>query len=146
MTWSECVRFPISLAFRWSILIGRQGYDPNNFSDPEAFRPRRWTWSERSTAVPTQKATEADEVTGSSPASTLEGFLGFSYGPRTCLGHKFAKVEGVAFLTMLLRDWRLVIDLKGESRESWRNRVLAPGFGQALLIGEVPLKLVRRGA
>ena len=45
---------------------------------------------------------------------------------------------------MLLRDWRLVVDLKGESRESWRKRMLDPGFGQALLIGEVPLKLLRR--
>ena len=70
--------------------------------------------------------------------------MGFSWGPRTCLGHKFAKVEAVAFLTMILREWRVEVDLKGESKESWRERVLAPKFGGALMFGEVPLKLVRR--
>ena len=94
-------------------------------------------------STPTNRATEADEVTGNL-ATTFEGFMGFSWGPRTCLGHKFAKVEAVAFLTMILRDWRVVVDLKGETTESWRKRVLAPGFGGALLIGKVPLKLVRR--
>ena len=83
-------------------------------------------------------------MTGSSPLTTLEGFLGFSYGPRTCLGHKFAKVEAVAFLTMVLRQWRVDIDLKGESREAWKRRVFNPSFTVALSLGEVPLKLVRR--
>lgn len=108
------------------------------------FNPRRFTSSKKATTVATNKATQADEVSGNLPVSTFEGFLGFSYGPRTCIGHKFAKVESVAFITMVLREWKVVVDLKGETTEQWRARVLAPEFGQALLIGEVPLKLVRR--
>jgi cytochrome P450 len=94
--------------------------------------------------VPTNKASQADEVTGSSPASTFEGFLGFSYGPRTCLGHKFAKVESVVFLTMVLRERKVVVELDGMSKDEWRRKYLEPKFGQALLLGEMPLKPVRR--
>lgn len=122
-----------------------EGYDPQSFPEPETFNPRRWKRSTKSSAIPTALATEADEVTGSSPASTFEGFLAFSYGPRTCIGHKFAKVESVAFLTLLMREWRVEAVMKsGESKEAWRARVLKPSFGEALLIGEVPLKLIRR--
>ncbi|KAI5115166.1 hypothetical protein M0805_003202, partial [Coniferiporia weirii] len=121
-------------------------YDPDTFPDPEAFNPRRWSKSSKPASfASTSKATQADEVTGSSPISTLEGFVGFSYGPRTCIGHKFAKVEAVAFLTLLLREWRIVPVMNvGESRDDWRSRILKPAFGQALLIGNVPLKLMRR--
>jgi len=49
--------------------------------------------------------------------SVLDAFAGFSFGPRTCLGHKFAKVEAVCFLTLLLRDWRVETALEpGETR------------------------------
>ncbi|KAI5120962.1 hypothetical protein M0805_006635 [Coniferiporia weirii] len=121
-------------------------YDPDTFPDPEVFNPRRWSKSSKlASSASTSKATQADEVTGSSPMSTLEGFVGFSYGPRTCIGHKFAKVEAVAFLTLLLREWRIVpVMNEGESRDDWRRRILKPAFGQALLIGNVPLRLVRR--
>lgn len=126
-------------------MLAKIGYDPNLFPDPEVYNPRRWKKSVKASAEPTALATQADEISGSSPATTLDGFLGFAYGPRTCLGHKFAKVESVAFLTLLLREWRVVPVMKdGESRESWRQRVLEPRFEEALLIGEVPLKLIRR--
>ncbi|KAL5483373.1 hypothetical protein ACEPAI_8604 [Sanghuangporus weigelae] len=121
-------------------------YNAQSFPEPESFKPQRWKRSSKTSgAVPTAQVTQADEITGSSSISTFEGFIGFAYGPRTCIGHKFAKVESVAFLTLLLRDWRVVPVMKvGESKEAWRNRVLEPGFGQALLLGEVPVKLVKR--
>jgi len=121
-------------------------YDENLFPDPTTFSPRRWPKAVRSASfVPTTQATEAEEVGGTSPATTLEGFLGFSYGPRTCLGKKFSNLESVCFLTLLLREWKVLVELgENESREDWRKRVLEPKFGQALLIGAVPLKLVRR--
>ena len=121
------------------------GYDPKNFPEPMTFNPRRFidTTSKKSN-MDTDETLQADRATAHFPISTLEGFLGFSYGPRTCLGNKFAKVESVAFITMILREWEVVVDLKGETTEQWRERVLAPKFGQALLIGEVPLKLIRR--
>lgn len=78
-------------------------------------------------------------------ARTFEGFLGFGLGPRSCVGSKFARVEAVAFLTLLLRDWRIDLVLRsGETPAAWRERVLQPGFGQAMMLGEVPVKLVRR--
>ena len=48
-------------------------------------------------------------------------------------------------MTLLMRDWRVEAVMKeGETKQAWRERVLKPGFGQALLIGEVPVRLVRR--
>ncbi|THH08156.1 hypothetical protein EW145_g2891 [Phellinidium pouzarii] len=120
-------RIPVKEGTTLILDISSMNYDSDTFPDPEAFTPRRWSKS------------------ASLPTSMLDGFIGFSYGPRVCIGHKFAKVEGVAFLTLLLRDWRIEAVMNdGESRGDWRRRVLTPNFGQALLIGEVPLKLVRR--
>ena len=88
---------------------------------------------------------EAPEPTSASAVSSLDGFIGFSFGPRTCLGHKFAKVEAVCFLTNLLREWKVEIALKeGETVEEWKERVLVPRFVVTLTLGDVPVKLVRR--
>ena len=77
--------------------------------------------------------------------SSMDGFIGFSFGARTCLGHKFAKVEAVCFLTNLLREWRVEVILeKGETMEMWKERVLTPKFIFTLSFGEVPMRLVRR--
>lgn len=79
-------------------------------------------------------------------ARTFEGFIGFALGPRSCIGAKFARVEAVAFLTLLLREWRVepVYRDVEETKEEWRERVLKPSFGQALLLGEVPVRFIRR--
>ncbi|EJD03281.1 cytochrome P450 [Fomitiporia mediterranea MF3/22] len=121
-------------------------YDPQTFPDPEEFKPERWVKSGKFTSASSiTKDTDAGEVSGSAPASTLDGFFGFSFGPRTCLGHKFAKVEGVAFLTLLLHEWRIVPALRdGETKEMWKERVMNPTLGMTLNVAEVPLKLVRR--
>ncbi|EJD03280.1 cytochrome P450 [Fomitiporia mediterranea MF3/22] len=121
-------------------------YDPQTFPDPEQFKPERWVKSGKPTSASSiTKDTDAGEVSGSAPASTLDGFVGFSFGPRTCLGHKFAKVEGVAFLTLLLCEWRVELALKdGETKEMWKERVMNPSLAMTLTVGEVPLKLVRR--
>ena len=141
-----CFLICLSTSKSQSSVFTSPGYSAQYFSDPDSFKPQRWKRSHTaSSSVPTAKATQADEITGSSPISTFEGFIGFAYGPRTCIGHKFAKVEAVAFLTLLLRDWRVVPVLKGgESKEAWTVRILEPGFGQALLLGEVPVRLIRR--
>lgn len=67
----------------------------------------------------------------------MDTFLGFSSGPRTCIGKKFASVEAVAFLTLLLRDWKVDVKLShGESTEAWRRRVLVPVLGTSFKTGE----------
>lgn len=88
---------------------------------------------------------KADEVSDAFAANTLDGFLAFSYGPRTCIGHKFAKIEAVAFLTLLLLDWKIEIELRpGETGDQWRDRVMQPLTRATLLLENVPVKLVRR--
>ena len=123
------------------------GYDPQTFPEPESFQPWRWSKakSEGAEAESIQTEKQASEVSSSSSATALEGFTGFSFGPRTCLGHKFAKIEAVCFLTHLIREWRIEPELKdGETREQWRARVLEPRFVVTLAFDKVPIKLVRR--
>ena len=87
----------------------------------------------------------AGELSGAGPANSLDGFIGFSIGPRTCIGHKFAKVEAVAFLTLLLREWRVEPILRsGETDSEWRERVLTPKIGMTLGFDSVPLRFYKR--
>ncbi|KAG6865642.1 hypothetical protein C0991_000812 [Blastosporella zonata] len=106
-------------------LIGMH-YNPRYFPDPENFRPSRWY------------GTSGDS----------EAFFAFSIGPRACIGRKFATVEAVAFLTMLLRDWRVEPTFKdNETPEAWRERVLSlPNMGLTLGVRGAPVKLTRRQA
>jgi cytochrome P450 len=126
------------------------GYDEQSFPDSDKFDPFRWAKSSRRTtadddSLERARKNEAPIPTNTAAASTLEGFVGFSFGPRTCLGHKFAKVEAVAFLTCLLKEWRVEVYLKeGETREEWRARMMDPKIQIALAVGKVPLRLVRR--
>ncbi|KZS91953.1 cytochrome P450 [Sistotremastrum niveocremeum HHB9708] len=69
----------------------------------------------------------------------------FSTGPRTCLGMKFATTEAVCFLTHLLRDWRVELNLKdGETPAQWKEKYMKADFGITLTLSKVPLKFVKR--
>lgn len=121
-------------------------YDSQVF--PESFNPRRWLESEPLPKAGTSlDGKQAEEVTLSGSASTLDRFLGLSFGLRTCIGHKLAKIEAVCFLTHLLSSWRIEPMLKeGETNEQWRARVLEPRFGPTLMLDDVPVRFVRRTA
>jgi len=120
-------------------------YDPQIFPDPYEFKPSRWTRGAASEAGSSLNQKQADEVSMSASASAMDGFIGFSIGPRTCLGHKFAKIEAVAFLTHLLREWRVEPVLnEGEDAAQWRARVLDPSFLITLAFGDIPVRFVRR--
>ncbi|KAG6828824.1 hypothetical protein H0H92_006649 [Tricholoma furcatifolium] len=99
-------------------MIGTQR-NPRYFSDPEVFKPSRWY-----------------DVSGES-----EAFAGFSLGPRACIGRKFAVVEAVAFLTMLLRDWHVTPILEaGETPQVWKERFLSkPILGLTMSLRGAPL-------
>ncbi|KAI0080522.1 cytochrome P450 [Panus rudis PR-1116 ss-1] len=83
--------------------------NPRVYPNPSAFMPTRW------------------EVSFTANVSAQDNFLGFSAGPRVCLGKKFASVEAVCFLTYLLRDWKVDIKLnRGETPQQWQQRALNP--------------------
>jgi len=66
-------------------------------------------------------------------------------GPRTCLGRKFAVVEAVCFLTLLVRDWIIEpIMNPGETGEQWRERVMQADVGLSLTVKSLPVRLRRR--
>ncbi|KLO17922.1 cytochrome P450 [Schizopora paradoxa] len=117
-------------------------YDPEVFSEPNDFNPRRWLEKERS---PFTDEKQADEDPTRGSADTIDGFMNFSIGPRQCIGHKFAKIEAVAFLTHLLRSWRIIPVLRpSETHQGWRARVLEPHFVMTLTLGNVPVKFTHR--
>ncbi|KAJ7221875.1 cytochrome P450 [Mycena rebaudengoi] len=96
-------------------------YNAQYFPEPEDFRPSRW-----------YGASENDMTM-------------FSLGPRACIGRRFALTEGVAFLSNLLRDWKLHIILNpGETRTQWRTRVMTAVATMTLGVGNVPVRLTRR--
>lgn len=99
-----------------------EDYNPRYFPDPEAFKPSRW----RDIAEPDQ-------------------FVGFGYGPRACVGRKFAMIELTCFLVLLLRDWRVEVVLeKGESLQQWRERILVAKVDITLGVRPAPVRLIRR--
>ena len=117
------------------------------FHDAEKFYPQRWLETkktEKKTSITKDK--DAGEVSGLSPASSMNGFIGFSLGPRTCIGHKFAKVEAVAFLTYLLKEWKVEPALKdGETKEEWRQKIISSAtLNVTLRFNNIHLKLSRR--
>ncbi|TFK45547.1 cytochrome P450 [Heliocybe sulcata] len=98
-------------------------YNPRVFPDPERFYPARWQGI-RETELPS-----------------------FGWGPRACIGRKFALVEAVSFLALFLRDWQVEPILKErEDKVQWRERILqATLVGLAFGVRDVPLRLRRRG-
>ncbi|KAJ6590175.1 hypothetical protein DFH09DRAFT_1274382 [Mycena vulgaris] len=70
----------------------------------------------------------------------------FGFGPRACIGRKFAQIESTLFLCPL-RDWKLNVVLKdGETEMEYEERVLGNAglLGTAFGLGPVPIKLSRR--
>lgn len=103
-------------------MVGVQ-YNPRYCDEPEKYKPSRWYGM----------------------TNESEAFSAFSLGPRACLGRKFATTEAVAFLTMLLRDWKIQPMLrKGETKEEWRNRVMDAHTVITLGVKDVPVRFTKR--
>ncbi|KIK52840.1 hypothetical protein GYMLUDRAFT_49679 [Collybiopsis luxurians FD-317 M1] len=103
-------------------MVGVQ-YNPRYYDDPVSYKPSRW------------HGVKMDS----------EEFTAFSVGPRACIGRKFASTEAVCFLSMLLRDWKVVPKLnKGESEEEWKARVLDAKIVLTLGVRDVPVTFVKR--
>ena len=99
------------------------GHDPYTFPSPDAFLPKRWEGM-----------------------SELE-VLTFGHGPRACVGRRFAHVEALCYLSLLLRDWKLDVVLnEGESRSECMQRILdsCGRIGLSFGIGPLDLKFSKR--
>ncbi|KAH7913523.1 cytochrome P450 [Hygrophoropsis aurantiaca] len=127
-------------------MVGVQ-YNQKYFAEPEEFRPSRWHKG--------GGGQDKEDLTES------EAFTAFSFGPRTCIGRKFATTEAVCLLSLLLRDWRVepLLAPKAsstnensaksssavlETHEEWRARVMQATLELTMGIKNVPLRFVRR--
>ncbi|KZT40270.1 cytochrome P450 [Sistotremastrum suecicum HHB10207 ss-3] len=96
-------------------------YNERVYPEAEKFMPSRWY------------------------GTNVERIIGFGYGPRTCLGMKFATTEATCFLTLLLREWRIeAVFENGETQQEWQKRVLNPTLFTTLTLDKVPLRFVKR--
>ncbi|KAF8623908.1 hypothetical protein AX15_006138 [Amanita polypyramis BW_CC] len=104
-------------------MIGLQ-YNSRYYDEPEKFKPSRWYGME----------------------NEWEKLTAFSIGQRACIGRKFATTEAVAFLTMLLRGWRVEPLLRpGEIKDDWSKRVFdIKTLEFSMRIQDVSVKLIRR--
>ncbi|KAF9000899.1 cytochrome P450 [Cyathus striatus] len=121
----ECI--PIAVHKDTQMIVDMVGIhqNPRYFDEPEVYKASRWyDVSNESEAMP-----------------------GFGIGPRACIGRKFALTEAVGFITMVLREWKVVPLLsKGESVDQWFEGVSKCSALVTLGVGKVPLRFVRRAA
>lgn len=71
----------------------------------------------------------------------------FGWGPRACIGRKFATTEAVTVLALFLRDWMLEVALEpGETIQTYQERVMGQSrlLGLAFGVETVPIKFCRR--
>jgi len=117
---------PISKGQRVVVdMIGIQN-NPRYFSEPDEYKPSRWYGAKNSSEVE---------------------FSAFSIGPRQCIGRKFATTEAVAFMTMLLRDWKVEPLLSGsETKNQWKDRVMQGKMMITFGVRNVPIRFTRRTA
>lgn len=102
-------------------------YNPRYFPEPETFKPSRWH----------------DVITTSGPDTEI--FSAFSVGQRACLGRRFATAEALAFLSMFLRDWKVLPQRKGGVKEERKaNQELQAEILLTLGVENVGIELVRR--
>ncbi|TEB05118.1 cytochrome P450 [Coprinellus micaceus] len=109
-------------------MVGLQ-YNPRYFEDPESFKPSRWSASQR---TPTRSPLSVSNVS-------------YNLGPRECIGRKFATVEAVALLALLLRDFKIEpLLLNGETLDAWKTRVLDAQLLITLGVSNASVRFVRR--
>lgn len=74
-----------------------------------------------------------------------EAFMGFSQGPRACLGQKFAQVEAVVILSEIIRRYEVHIDPSalraGESVQAARHRLM-DGCKTVITLTPKPLPVI----
>ncbi|CAE6428160.1 unnamed protein product [Rhizoctonia solani] len=102
-------------------------YNPTYWPEPEKFRPKRFM-------EPYNK----------------DAFLAFSTGPRSCVGRRFAEIEAIVALALLIERYEVEIDeekfpaIPGESPLEREARFLKPMQQATIVPTRVPLVFKRR--
>ncbi|CAE6422648.1 unnamed protein product [Rhizoctonia solani] len=102
-------------------------YNPTYWPEPEKFRPKRFL-------EPYNK----------------DAFLAFSTGSRSCIGRRFAEIEGIVALAMLIERYEIKVDeekfpvIPGESVLEREARLLNPIQEATIAPMRVPLIFERR--
>ncbi|KAF8815129.1 cytochrome P450 [Phlegmacium glaucopus] len=97
------------------------------------------------TTIPVPKGVQKYKPSRWYGVTNDEAFSAFNLGPRACIGRKFATVESVCFLTLLLRDYKVEPLLRpGETKEQWQDRVVDARVGLTLGVVNVPVRFIKR--
>ncbi|KAG8995051.1 hypothetical protein FRB93_001241 [Tulasnella sp. JGI-2019a] len=104
-------------------------HNPRYWSDPYTFKPERFL----------------------EPNWPRDAFTSFAIGSRSCIGRRFAEVEAIAIITLIVREYKVSIDparfpdIPGESKLQRRERVLKSAMNLVVRPCDgIPLVLTRR--
>ncbi|KAK2762707.1 hypothetical protein FQN54_000881 [Arachnomyces sp. PD_36] len=126
-------------------------YDPEYWGpDATSWDPTRWDASNKNSFLAQNEGTPGLTAAGlehSTIHKPVRGaFIGFSDGLRSCVGKKFAQVEFVAVLAVLLRDYEVLLERgEGEKEEDVRERAWRV-YGESMtvltlsMVEDVPLR------
>lgn len=73
-------------------------YDEQHFKQPDEFMPERWLKENIPSACPAAKA------------SNPFVYLPFGFGPRSCVGKRFAEMEIYVLIARVLKQYRIEFD------------------------------------
>ncbi|KAG8884275.1 hypothetical protein FRB98_002548 [Tulasnella sp. 332] len=110
------------------LFLGGLHYNPRYWKDPYTFSPDRFL----------------------KPDWPRDAYYPFSAGPRSCLGRKFAEIEAVVVITLIIRRYKVsvdankFVDIPGESKRDRRYRLLPSTPKVSLTPEGVPLVLTKR--
>ncbi|CAL1699490.1 unnamed protein product [Somion occarium] len=121
----EKVVVPVPAGTGLSLHVSALHYNPRYWSEPYAFKPARFLedWPR-------------------------DAFIPFSGGVRSCLGRRFAELESLVFLSMLVMQYKFIVkpepQFANETFEQRKERILKFTQGITLTPVRVPLVFTRR--
>ncbi|KAF5322275.1 hypothetical protein D9619_001909 [Psilocybe cf. subviscida] len=122
----KSVTIPVPKGTDLTIDTAALHYNPRYWKDPHQFDPSRFLENDW----------------------PRDAFLPFSAGARACIGRKFFETEGIAILTLLVRNFKITVKdepkFANETFEQRKARILDSKGGVTLTPKRVPLTFTRR--